>query len=463
MNTRFNSQRGSVLIVALLLAVGIAIALGSFISLNLNSLKLAKRTFYSGAALNLAETGSEEAIWCFNQYTAAVAAGTPASTALTAAWTGWDTSDGVTAKRTFTGFNFGAGTTGSVKVYVDRYNPSSGAQPVAVAQARVSLADGTAEVSKTVEVRMKRRSLFAVGLVAKNSISFSGNNASVDSWNSMYDNSGALRATPVPWSASEAHDKGSVGTVTVTSTVTVQNADIWGTAAVGGPSTTSISVGSQGRVGPYGTPVNTKAPGSVTSDFTANMEVNTMPTTGTVITTVGATLGTTGTTTAYRFSGSISSDLTINGNVTLCLTGSGLVINITGNDAITIAPGGSLTIYTDADVKLAGKGLINVGQPKDFQLYGTSTSVTPQSFQVSGNGDFRGCVYAPNADVSLTGNGNASGSVVGKTIHVTGNTTFHYDESLANLGGENPFGVIRWRELASAGDRALYATQLASF
>jgi hypothetical protein len=458
-------HRGSVLIVALLLAAGIAISLGSFIALNQNSLKLANRTFFSGAALNLAETGAEEALWSFNQFTNAVAAGAAPSAALNTAWAGWDTSDGLSAKRTFTGFDFGQGATGQVKVYVDRYNPSSGGQPVVVAQARVTLRDGLAAVSKTIEVRLKRRSLFAMGLVAKDRIVFSGNNSSVDSWNSMYDNAGVLRPTPVAWSAGEAHDKGSVGTATVTSTISVQNGDIWGNAAVGGPSTTSISVGSQGRVGPYGTPVNTIAPGSVTSDFTANMEIITLPAGGTPIASVGATLGTTGSAAIYRFGGQINSSLTIYGNVTLYLTAvSGSeAIKLTGSDSITLAAGATLTIYTDADVKLGGNGLINSGVPKDFQLFGTSTSGTPQDFQISGNGDFRGLVYAPNSSVKLNGNGNISGSVVGKDITLTGNAAFHYDESLSQLGGENPFGVIRWREFASPSDRALYAVQLASF
>lgn len=465
MKTSLRTERGSVLIVALILAAGIAIALGSFITLNQSSLKLAHRTFYSGAALNLAETGTEEALWSFNQFTSAVASGTSSSAALTAAWSGWDTSDGLSAKRTFTDFNFGHGAVGSVKVYVDRYNPSSGVQPVAVAEASITLPDGSAVVSKTVEVRIKRRSLFATGLVAKNSIAFSGTNSSVDSWNSMYDNAGVLRTVPVPWSAAEAHDKGSVGTTEVTSTVGVQNGDIWGNAAVGGPSTTSISVGSQGRVGPYGTPVDTIAPGSVTSDFTANMDPITMPAGGTTISSIGTTLGTDGTITAVRFGGQINDNLTVYGDVTLYLTATAgsEAIKLTGSAAITLASGATLTIYTDADVKLGGNGLVNSGQPKNFQLYGTSTSAIPQDFQISGNGDFRGLVYAPNGSVKLNGNGNVSGSVVGKDITLTGNAAFHYDESLVELGGENPFGVIRWRELASPSDRTLYATQLGSF
>jgi hypothetical protein len=47
---------------------------------------------------------------------------------------------------------------------------------------------------------------------------------------------------------------------------------------------------------------------------------------------------------------------------------------------------------------------------------------------------------------------------VAETIQVTGNAAFHYDESLANLDTNNPYGITKWRELTSATDRAAYAS-----
>src|SRR4051812_42209906 len=61
-----HSRRGSVLIVAMLLAAIIGVSLVSFIKLSTNSLKQAHRTFYSNSAMNLAEVGLEEAIARFN-------------------------------------------------------------------------------------------------------------------------------------------------------------------------------------------------------------------------------------------------------------------------------------------------------------------------------------------------------------------------------------------------------------
>src|SRR4051812_29453212 len=176
--TRRHSQRGSVLLVAVLLCAALALSLGGYIALNTQSLKMANRSFYLAESMNMAESGLEEAIWSFNQARAGDAA----------AWDGWNISDGITAHRTFTDFSLGANATGTVKVYVERYAPPTGTQPRVVALATVTLPGGEATITKMVQARMRQRSYFAAGLVAKNDILFSGNNASVDSWISNPDN-----------------------------------------------------------------------------------------------------------------------------------------------------------------------------------------------------------------------------------------------------------------------------------
>ena len=41
---------------------------------------------------------------------------------------------------------------------------------------------------------------------------------------------------------------------------------------------------------------------------------------------------------------------------------------------------------------------------------------------------------------------------------MTGNAAFHYDESLENFDTGNPYGIVKWRELTTAADRAAYST-----
>ncbi|MES1194756.1 MAG: hypothetical protein ABUL65_02605, partial [Opitutus sp.] len=110
--------KGSVLIVALLIVALIALALGSFINLNLSSSRLAKRTLSGYAGLNLGEAGVEEGVWSINR----AAAGDQA------AWTGWTQGNGA-AWQKFTNFNLDPGTTASVKVYVDQFAPPVGVRP----------------------------------------------------------------------------------------------------------------------------------------------------------------------------------------------------------------------------------------------------------------------------------------------------------------------------------------------
>lgn len=437
-------------VLAMLFGTLLIVALGSYVALNTHSHKMANRSFYSAEAVNMAESGLEEAIWSFNQANAGDAT----------AWSGW-TISGNSARRTFNDFNLGANATGEVKVYVDYYNPAPTMQPIVVAKATIALPGNQGTVSRMLEVKMKRRSYFAAGLVAKQNITFSGSTASVDSWVSDPDNDPSTAA--LAYSSSRRRDRGAIGATSVNATITVGNADIWGTAAVGGSSTSAIDLGPNGRVGPFNTGNGVKDAASVATDFAAFLDTVSNPTGGTVIASVGSTIGTTGTATVWR-APSITGNLTVYGDVTLVLTaGPGThAIDIEASEGITLAPGATLKIYTEGDVKIAGNGLANPNdKPDSFQLWGTSTSTIEQQIQLAGNGALKGVVYAPNARIHINGNGDIMGAAVGKRIELDGNSAFHYDESLANWGSNTPFGVIRWRELATAADRDVYAANLA--
>src|SRR6188508_15451 len=63
----FRSERGSLLIVAMLLSAIIAIALTSYLRLTRSSLTISNRALYNNAAMNLAENGLEEAMYSINK------------------------------------------------------------------------------------------------------------------------------------------------------------------------------------------------------------------------------------------------------------------------------------------------------------------------------------------------------------------------------------------------------------
>lgn len=436
-------ERGAVLIVTLLIMAVLALALTSYVSLNLNSARLAQRGFQQTAAFNLAEAGAEEALWSFNQANAGAAT----------AWSDWALASG-TAKRNLTGFDLGSAT-GSVKVHVDNYAPSGSARPSVVALSTVE-APGGASVTKMVEVTLRRRSRFSAGLMAKDTITFSGNRASVDSWNSDPDNDAST--APVAYSAATRNDRGTVASVAVeTRKVLVNQADVYGFVYTGGA---QPEVGSNGSITGRDTPTGVSVDASrIATDFSATFPDVAAPLDGTVLAAIGATLGTAGTATKWRcpsLSLSGRQTLTIYGDVTLVLTGGAgtRTLDVTGQGSIIIAANSSLTLYSEGDLLIAGNGLANNNtRPSTCLIYGTNTSTSGQRMQIAGNGTLTAALYAPNADITLNGNGDIFGGAVGRTITLTGNADFHYDESLENLDSGMPFGVDRWREITTGAGR----------
>jgi Tfp pilus assembly protein PilX len=441
-------RRGAVLIVALLITALIALALGSYLTLNLTTSRLARLSYRQSTSFHLAEAGAEEALWSFNQ----------ANARNTSAWTGWSV-DQSAAWRKFTGFDFGGNTTGAVKVYVNNINPGTGDRPTVVALASVEAPD-TPPTTRMISVTLSRRSYFATGIVAKETLRFSGLNTSVDSWNS--DPDADTTTAPVPYSTAVRSDRGGIATLSVqNSSMLVNQASVWGSVSTGGA---EPEVGVQGSIRGNNTPDGVRVdPARVSTDFSANLPSVSAPVDGTTIATIGSTLGTPNVATKWRCSSLTlngSQTLTIQGFVTLVLTAStGSAIDVTGNASIIIPDGSSLTVYVEADVKIAGKGLANANvRPGTCQIWGTNTTTAGQSIQLAGNGALKAALYAPNADVKLNGNGEMMGSVVGRTVTFTGNANFHYDESLANEGQNTAFGVTRWRELTTAQERAKWTS-----
>jgi hypothetical protein len=53
-------------------------------------------------------------------------------------------------------------------------------------------------------------------------------------------------------------------------------------------------------------------------------------------------------------------------------------------------------------------------------------------------------LYAPNADITITGDFDFNGSLVGKSVKLSGNAAFHYDEALN--AGKPDYVVSSWEE-----------------
>jgi hypothetical protein len=126
-------------------------------------------------------------------------------------------------------------------------------------------------------------------------------------------------------------------------------------------------------------------------------------------------------------------------------------INLSGNGQVTVKPNEHVKIYVEGDVNITGNGIVNEAlKPANLELLGvTPSDGVSRAFTLSGNGSFTGVVYAPDHTVTLSGggsNGNYFGSIVAKTVNMSGNTSVHYDESLVIGDYITDYKVASWFE-----------------
>lgn len=466
-----NRQRGAMLIVAMLLAAVIGISLVSYIRLSLNSMTLADRTFYQNAAVNFAEMALEEALYCYNQLdensSSPTNAWTASGTGIT--WGIHSTDGSVTA--TLPSTTLGPGVTGTAKIYCTHYNPS-GTNPYVTVRSVVTLQKGPT-LEKWLQVQLRKRSLWANGLVARNGQVWNGGNTTADSFNSDPDNNPSTPA--VAYSSSTARANATVGTpATGNGAMDIGGGTIRGAVMTGGGSV-SHSSGAILSDTLTGTGWNANL---VSNDFSATFPAVTVPAppsgsknlvNSSHPISFPSTLPASGHVAwngVYYYelasgysvssSGNASKILTINGPVVFIATGnSGTnTIDLGGNASIRINANASLKVYTNGNVEAAGNGVANSNaSASSFQVYGTHTSAGGQTIRFVGNGSTTGAIYAPNATFELRGNGSLAGAVVANTINLNGNAAFHYDEALGNVATGNPFGIVEWKELQSISER----------
>ncbi len=295
---------------------------------------------------------------------------------------------------------------------------------------------------------MAGSSMFPVGLASKNTIDLNGNNAYTDS----FDSTDPSKSTGGQYDVTKRQANGNIGTLsTLTNSVGVGNADIYGTVATGPGG--GVSIGANGSVGPsFITRATTDSTGVsdgfIRSDFSASIPDPALPAGAGSWTSEGS-INNSATITAGNYTASTISlsgnnaVLTISGDVTIYVTGD---TSISGNNAqITILANSSLTVYSAGSISIAGNGIVNndIYASKDV-FYGLSTCT---SVSIAGNGSFTGAIYAPDADMTISGNGNIYGALVGKSITLNGNANLHYDESLKNITGSAGYLVQSWQEL----------------
>ena len=460
-----SAARGSVLITCLIFCLIIAITLTGYLRVAHNSYTLADRGFLNTTALTLAEQGLEEGLESYNQLDNAA---TPE-----AAWAGW-TLTGTVATRKYPGIVLDNGATGTLQIYATDYNPFAGTAPKLVAKATILPASGLG-LSRMVEITLKRRTIFAAGLVAKNTITFSTNTV-VSSWDSDPDNNPATPA--VGYTAAVKTANAFVGTISATNgAINTGSGDIFGRIGTGG-GTVTHDAGAILSTNPTGTGWNN---GLVNIPFTSNLDTPVAPALPAQVNSITASINSAtslpraGDVAAadgkyyYNFAaGSAISltgnnQLTVSDKVVLYLQSHALTtaVSIGGNAKIQVTSTGNLTIYTDGSIAAGGNGMANANpNATSCLIYGTNTG-SGQTIALNGNATTVAAINAPNADFSITGNGELWGSVIAHNISLNGNAAFRYDEALLDYsnttGTGNPWGISKWRELTLNSERTAYA------
>jgi hypothetical protein len=109
---------------------------------------------------------------------------------------------------------------------------------------------------------------------------------------------------------------------------------------------------------------------------------------------------------------------------------------------------GTLTVYqVQGTCSMSGNTTVQSGKAQNFFYFGLPgvTSIT-----YAGTSSFVGCIYAPEADLTLNGGGaniGLIGSSITKTITMNGHYDFHFDEALLRLGPSRGYSATSWTEL----------------
>lgn len=405
----------SLLILALLLGAGVGAIVSMQTDLRTSSnLKTGKKAFYIGDA------------------------------GVNRAWEEMDDGDGTNdfdsisgTVTLFTNASYGGG---GYTVTAEVQHPGSSTSPIIPKRIKVTstgcypAATGTAacpagNAKVVIEAQFRRESLFNCAVCAKDSITMSGGSTT----NSYDSRLGAYNA-PLgggQFNRGSDGDLGTNGDITVSGSGTTVNGDAsaGGTVtapdgAVTGAVTNSIAPVEFSPVTPCGPPYWN-----------------------------GATPAITATTGSYRY---VSSPTTSPNYGELSLSATDSVTLAAGtycfksvNSLGEITVNGAVTIYLTDISSFGGNGIVNTtADPSKLKIYSSYTSTTSASgltVTAAGTQSYMS-IYAPSANVNLTGNSNFYGSVVGKTVGITGGAQFHYDKKLEdNTDGE--VAMVSWKQV----------------
>ena len=302
-----------------------------------------------------------------------------------------------------------------------------------------------AQISRRIEAIVRPVSSFDQAIMSVGVVDLTNQNIVVDS----YDSSDPTKSTNGLYDPAKRQENGDIATDG--QLIEAGNAHIFGDVATNaGTVSGAANITGVERTDFYQEPIPIGAP----SWSATNSSVTSV--TGTTTITADATQHSAAS--RYVLTGislSGSKTLTIAGNpngtqtyVEIYVTGD---ISVSGTGQIVIQPGVTATIYFAGNVDITGNGVLNSNnQPGDFMLYGIQPPTTAsEHVSFGGNSQITASIYAPGHDVTVNGsgtNGHVYGSIVGKTVTMTGVSNLHHDERLGSTGVINNYKIVSWFE-----------------
>lgn len=311
---------------------------------------------------------------------------------------------------------------------------------------RTQMPVSTPQASRLIEVIVKPVGAFRLALLSDDRIDMNNLNIVVDS----YDSRDSTKSTNGFYDPAKRQNNGDIASNGPL--IDVGNAQIYGDASTNNGQVLRAS----------------NVTGEIRDDFYQELFPVTAPT---MIPSPGTPSTVTATTSIAASAGAptmvILSQINLSGQKTFTITGAAdgsptyaqILVNgnvgLSGQAQIILGRGVNVRMFVAGDGDFTGNGVANPNDPLNFQLYGIqrlpdgSGVITRGNFKISGNGGFRGAVYAPNYDITMVGGGVADsifGAFVGYSINMTGVQAVHYDEAMGEGGLIADFRVVSWFE-----------------
>lgn len=448
-----SNERGSLLITAAISAAVVSILIGGMLTFISTEYEFEVRGHRWTQAMYLAEAGMEMGFAEFNNYYRLGLGGFPESRGWYATYPAGSYYRWVPSYLNNRSNNVGY-------VYVEVRGVGTAYPYIFAYGGCTTIPDGPV-VYRAVEARLHNSARFPAAMVAKRSVDLRANNCYVDS----YDSTDPAKSTLFQYDFSKRQANGDVAsndTITNSVDITIGNTEIYGRAMVS--PTGAITFGPNGSVGSTfvsgqraDSVAEALSDGSLRRDFAVDIPDVKLPGGATTWPALGSIQNATAIGAGdYRvdsiaLSGNDGKVITITGNVRLYVTGD---IDLAGNASILISSNSSLQVYAADSCHVAGNGVVNQSlTPIKCQFYGLPTCT---DFTLSGNGQWIGVVYAPEAAMTMNGggaHGDMSGAVVANTIALNGGTQFHYDESLSESGPTASYDIASWKSYRWTGSQ----------